>query len=235
MSGAGPAVDLHAYCREVEAYLCRRNGGHLIRVVGPSFDLVKGWAEQGIPLSVVCDAIDRTVDRAERKPGRRRPLRIEFCEADVLDGFDRWRRAVGVVAQDAASARPARGGLTGHVDRVSVQLAALLGSDRTMPSVRQHLPGVLAALDAVKAACGTARGTAREEILASLDRLDRTLVDAADAALAPDRRAGLQADAVRELEGYRGRLDAAQWASAVEAARVRLVRAEAGLPVVRFE
>ena len=28
------------YCREIEAYLCRKNDGHLIRVVGPSFDLV---------------------------------------------------------------------------------------------------------------------------------------------------------------------------------------------------
>ena len=56
MSGAGrdgPAMaadDVHAYCREVEAYLCRRNDGHLIRVVGPAFELVKGWAAQGIPL-----------------------------------------------------------------------------------------------------------------------------------------------------------------------------------------
>ena len=38
-------VDVPAYCREVEAYLCRRNGGHLIRLVGPSFELVRDWAE----------------------------------------------------------------------------------------------------------------------------------------------------------------------------------------------
>ena len=32
------------YCREIETYLCQKNDGHLIRVVGPSFEIVSGWA-----------------------------------------------------------------------------------------------------------------------------------------------------------------------------------------------
>ena len=35
------------YCREIETYLCRKNDGHLIRVAGPSFELVSGWADAG--------------------------------------------------------------------------------------------------------------------------------------------------------------------------------------------
>jgi len=101
-------ADAHAYCREVEAYLCRRNQGHLIRVVGPAFDMVKHWAEIGVPLTVAKEGIDRTVERAERRPGRRRPVRIEFCEADVLDGYDRWRRAVGHGARRAVLDRRVR-------------------------------------------------------------------------------------------------------------------------------
>lgn len=233
---ASGADDVHAYCRDVEAYLCRRNGGHLIRVVGPAFDLVRGWASQGIPLSVVCEGIDRAVERAERKPGRRRPLRIEFCEADVLDGFDRWRRAVGVVALAGGPlASPARSSLTAHIERVSVQLAALLGSGRASIAVQARLPEVLGALDAAKAASPGARGAARDEILATLAALDASLVDAADAGTLPERRAALAADAARELEAFRGRLTPDQWTTAVEAARVRLLRADAGLPVVRFE
>ena len=38
------------FCREIETYLCKKNDGHLIRVVGPSFELVSGWAERGVPL-----------------------------------------------------------------------------------------------------------------------------------------------------------------------------------------
>jgi len=89
-------VDVDAYCREIEAHLCRRNAGHLVRVTGPAFEMVAGWAAKGIPLKVALGGIDRAVERRDAKGPGRRPLRVEFCEPDVLDGFDAWRRAVGV-------------------------------------------------------------------------------------------------------------------------------------------
>ena len=55
------------YCRDVETYLCQKNEGHLIRVVGPSFDLVSGWAALGVPLKVVFSGIDRYFERYYRK------------------------------------------------------------------------------------------------------------------------------------------------------------------------
>ena len=88
------------YCREIEAYLCRKNDGHLIRVVGPSFEVVSGWAESGVPLKVAFSGIDRYFERYYRKGARRRPVKIDFCDADVLDVFDEWKRAVG--AQSSA-------------------------------------------------------------------------------------------------------------------------------------
>src|SRR5829696_6787066 len=84
------------YCREIEAHLCRKNDGHLIRIAGPAFDVVAGWETQGIPIKVACAGVDRFFERYYRKGPRRRPVRIEFCDADVLDAFDDWRRAVGV-------------------------------------------------------------------------------------------------------------------------------------------
>jgi len=48
----GEPVDLGEYCRAVESYLCRRNEGHLVRVVGPAFDCVAAWAAKGVPLRV---------------------------------------------------------------------------------------------------------------------------------------------------------------------------------------
>ncbi len=114
--GTQPAIEIADfrlqiadYCREIEAYLCRKNDGHLIRVVGPSFDIVSTWAEQGVPLKVACEGIDRYFARYYRKGPRRRPVKIDFCEADVLDVFDEWRRAVGVIslASPATPATPA--------------------------------------------------------------------------------------------------------------------------------
>src|SRR5919202_6002357 len=84
------------YCRQIESYLCRKNDGHLIRIVGPAFEQVCGWATRGVPLKVAFHGIDRYFERYYAKGPRRRPVRIEFCEADVLDVFDEWRRAVGV-------------------------------------------------------------------------------------------------------------------------------------------
>ena len=84
------------YCREIEAYLCRKNDGHLIRIVGPSFTRVCSWAEQGIPLKIACQGIDAYFVRYYAKGVRRRPVQIDFCENDILDAFEAWRRAVGV-------------------------------------------------------------------------------------------------------------------------------------------
>src|SRR4051794_28620234 len=87
----------------MEAYLCRKNDGHLIRIVGPAFEQVCGWAQRGVPLNVAYRGVDRYVERYYAKGPKRRPVRIEFCEADVLDVFDEWRRAVGVTAWGGGS------------------------------------------------------------------------------------------------------------------------------------
>ena len=86
--------DVGDYCRRVEDHLTRANAGHLVRIVGPGFELVRRWAELGVPLSVVFRGIDMKTER-HREGQARRPLRIEFCESDVRAVFDNWRRAVG--------------------------------------------------------------------------------------------------------------------------------------------
>ena len=56
-------MQIPQYCREIETYLCQKNDGHLIRVVGPSFELVSRWAAEGVPLKVAFSGIDRYVER----------------------------------------------------------------------------------------------------------------------------------------------------------------------------
>lgn len=109
-------MDLSSYCRELESYLCQKNAGHLIRIVGPAFERVCGWAEQGVPLKVAFRGIDRYCERYNMKPGRRRPVRIEFCEADILDLFDDWRRAVGVGISPDPTRPPRKPSLAAHIE-----------------------------------------------------------------------------------------------------------------------
>ncbi len=233
--GTDGVTDVHEYCRAVETHLCRRNEGHLIRVVGPAFELVKAWAETGVPLAIVCEGIDRTVMRAAKKGPRRRPLRIEFCEADVLDGFDRWRRAVGVTTAESPPPGPRRGTLAAHVDRVVAQLATLRGHDRAPDALQSTLREIIDAVDHLRSDSLTARGASRDAVIAALAALDARLVRTAEAALSEDRVTAVGRDAEAELAPFRGRLDAVQWATALAAARARLVRITLSLPTVAFD
>ena len=94
--GCRGVMDAGEYCRAVESYLCRKNDGHLIRIVGPAFEMVCVWAEAGIPLSVIRRGIDQRFSRYYAGGPRRHPLRIDFCEADILTLFDDWKRAVHI-------------------------------------------------------------------------------------------------------------------------------------------
>src|SRR5687767_416417 len=132
------------YCRQVEAHLCRKNDGHLIRIVGPAFEQVCGWATRGVPLTVAMRGIDRYFERYYAKGPRRRPVRVEFCEADVLDVFDEWRRALGITVADASQPQEAAAAeapapsrhhesLPAHLERVVARLTSLrAGADRSL-------------------------------------------------------------------------------------------------------
>ena len=140
------------YCREIETYLCRKNEGHLIRIVGPVFEQVSGWAEQGVPLAVACRGIDRYCERYYAKGPRRRPVRVEFCEADVLDLFDDWRRAVGVSRRATHDGDPLadgrRGSLPAHLDRAIARLTALRAGERRSASFAAAIDDAVRELDA---------------------------------------------------------------------------------------
>ena len=98
---------------------------------------------------------------ATRKGPRRRPVRIEFCEADVLDAFDDWRRAVGVARVVADSpggpeveepqpvSRPRRS-LTSQIESAMARLTVLRGSDQAGPVIGPALDRAVRALDALR-------------------------------------------------------------------------------------
>jgi hypothetical protein len=244
VSTAMPAGE---YCRAIEAYLCRENGGHLVRIVGPAFQVVAAWHAAGIPFAIVKQGIDRTLARDRARPAGpvRRPVRVEFCEADVQDAFATWRRAVGIGmagAGDEASApappsdapapasRPGRGpSLAAHVDRAMQRLTqALLELGRFAPdeasAARAAMEAALATLDRLRGDARGARGEARAALVAALAAADDALVSALVAALPPAVAADVTRTARGELAPFAGRMAAPDLASAEAAALARLVR-----------
>ena len=234
-------LDVDEYCRAVEAHLCRKNDGHLVRVSGPAFDLVRGWAEQGIPLGVTRAGIDRTFERYYAKGPRRRPVHVSFCEDDVLDAFDAWRRALGVplagAAEDGAPAHAERHGesLPAHIERVVHRLTALRAPAAGDRAWDDALESAVRQLDVLRGEAKQARGTARAALLQRLAEMDDELLEAARRRLTPGRVQECESEAEAELAPFRERMPRDAHASAHASAVARLVRVAAGLPTLRFD
>jgi hypothetical protein len=237
------------YCRKLEAHLCRKNDGHLIRIVGPAFELVSGWEARGIPLNVACTGVDRYFERYYRKGPRRRPVRIEFCDADVLDAFDDWRRAVGVAAPVAGGGPADAGGAAGpdegsarrrsslapHVERTIARLTALGASSRPAAAFQDALAHAARELDLLLPDARRARGAARDAILDRLRALDAATLDAVLAAT--DAAAGEEAarEARAALEPFRDRMPPDAFQRALAAAVRQHIRDRWSLPRIAFD
>lgn len=235
-------IDRDAYCREIEAHLCRMNDGHLIRVTGPAFERVMSWADQGVPLKVAQTGINRYFERYYKKGPRRRPVRVEFCDADVLDAFDEWRRAVGVsvVRPDVDGGPPveepgpaparSRKSLRTHVDGVMARLTVLRGSDQLRGVADEALDSAIRALEPLRHRAEHARGDDRQAVIEGIAAVGGDLVQALRAGLPDLERAALVSEARRELEPFRPRMPEEAYHQAVEAAISRLTRHHFGLP-----
>lgn len=232
------AVDVGEYCRAVERHLTRVNGGHLVRIVGPSFELVRGWAEEGIPLGVVYRGIDLKVERHNQGTARR-PLRIEFCAPDVRDVFDGWRRAVGLarsadasVEDPAAAAERKRPSLSKQLERALDRLSHAAGHLERPDAFRDGIGALMTELAALREQARTARGEARDAIAAQLPPIDRRLMALAREAVMGDERTAIQREAEDDLAAYRGRLAPETWREAVAAMTDQRLRERLGLPTL---
>lgn len=232
-------MDPAEYCRDIETYLCRKNEGHLIRIVGPAFEQVCGWAALGVPLKVAFRGIDQYCERYYAKGPRRRPVRIEFCEADILDLFDAWRRAVGVTAAAGSVAAeeppPRKSPLAAHIERAVARLTALRAGGKRSAAFGDRIDAAVRQLDHLAADARAARGEARARIVERLQNLDGDLLNAAveeaDASLA----ATLRLEAEAELAPFVSRMPQDALDRARGAAFHRLLRDTLGLPVLTYE
>ena len=228
------------YCRQIEAYLCRKNDGHLIRVVGPSFELVSGWAERGIPLKIAFEGIDRFAERYYRKGPRRRPVRIDFCEADVLDVFDQWQRAVGILRSSVArrqssdGSRQSSASLPAHLERIVRRLTSARAGGALDAGFDALIDRIASELDVARADARGVRGGARQALLGRLAALDGELLRIARASLDESQIRALRREADEDLAGFRASMAADAFARARDAALDRLVRERFSLPTIAF-
>jgi hypothetical protein len=232
------------YCRAIETYLCQKNDGHLIRVVGPSFDMVARWAADGIPVKVAFSGIDRYFERYYRKGPKRRPVRIDFCEADVLDVFDEWRRAVGLSKETSTtggdpghSESPARraGSVPAHLERVVLRLTNARATGVLPPAADPLIDRLAGELDAARASGRGVRGDARRALLARLAEADAELLNTVRETLTARDLEDIASMADSELAGFRERLSGDAYTRARVAAAERLIRERFNLPTIALD
>jgi hypothetical protein len=231
------------YCREVENYLCRKNEGHLIRIVGPSFDLVSGWASAGVPLPVAFQGIDRYFERYYRKGPRRRPVRIDFCDADVRDVFDEWRRAVGLpaafgvapVLDEAGEALPPRGTpVPAHLERALLKLTNARAGGLIGEAADHVIDRVNDELERARSSKGGVRGEARRTLGERLAALDAELMAIAWESLAVEARSRIEAAAAADMAPFRSAMSAEDYARATAKAVHGRVRDQLALPTLKL-
>lgn len=237
--------EISSYCRDIETYLCQKNDGHLVRVVGPSFEVVSRWSADGIPLKVACAGIDRYFERYYRKGPRRRPVRVEFCDADVRDAFDEWRRALGLAADRASDApqpadegeKPERKGpsLAGHVERVLLRLTQARAQGILGAEADGLLDRVSAELDVTRRTARGLRGEARMAVIRRLAELDAEVLQIARNSVPSTAIIELERLSDAELADYRAQMPPERLARARALAVARLLRERLALPIIAFE
>jgi hypothetical protein len=167
-------------------------------------------------------------------------VKIDFCDADVLDVFDEWRRAIGIPAgrmadAEAATEEPPVGrtpSLKTHLERVLARLSNARAQGRIGPETDALLDRVSQELDAARASTRGLRGDARKAMTERLAALDAEAIAIAAEGLAADERRALDAEAEQELAAFRSRMAPDVYARARAAAVERLVRDRTGLPVI---
>ena len=232
-------TDVADYCRQVEAHLTRINGGHLVRVVGPGFALVKRWADEGVPLSVVFRGIEQKAERHSQGASKR-PLRIEFCGADVRALYEDWRRAIGVTTtatgdadESAATDAPAtvrRRSMPKAIDRAIERLGRLAGRLELPEEFRDAMSRLIEQLSMLQAELSHTRGDVRQRLLERLAPLDHELIGYARSIVPPEAMKEFAERAEQDLSPYRDRLSPEAWDRAVGVTVDRFVREYVDLP-----
>jgi hypothetical protein len=208
---------------------------------------VSGWAERGVPIKVAYAGIDRYFERYYRQGPRRRPVRIDFCEADVLDVFDEWRRATGITqssvdsqqssvdSQSAVESQQSnKASLPAHLQRVVMRLTSARSGGSLGPAFDALIDRVADELETARSDARGVRGERRRQLVDRLAALDRELLLEARAATDEGTLEALRREADTELAPFKAGMAADALTRAREAAMDRLVRERYRLPTIAF-
>jgi len=192
------------YFLEIEGHFALRRGTPFI-LSAKDWSLMKGWAEAGIPLPVVIEAIDLVFERNETSGRKKVISSLSYCRHAIKELWED-RKAMADGAGEAMPEEAPQELLTAlaaaveHVSAAKAEAIRGLISEKSVPKIEQRLIEVESEL--------------MEELVASLP---------------PSEAEALRAQATQAV-GDTSRLDAATRARTEDANLRRIVRERFGVP-----
>ena len=225
--------DLSEYCRELESYLCRKNGGHLFASSDRRSNRCADWAERGVPLTMAFRG-HRPILRAAAGEGARGAAGADR----VLRGATSSTCSTTGAVRSASSRQQATAEALEPTRKPALDGAPRAASSRGWwAAAARGRPVVRAARRSAARARSTALGRI-EEIARRraggdprpAGRARRGLVRGRGCRARSRSQARGRREAEAELAPFGARLAPEVRAQAVEAAFERLVRDTLGLP-----
>jgi hypothetical protein len=195
------------YFGDVEAYFVERRGSPLF-ITPSEWYLVSKWEEQGIPLRVVQEGIDRVFERPRTAT---KPRKLSYCRQTVEAAFRRFRE-VSLGGGDDRSTGDDPFDAAAHLTRLAAELSTIA-------------PDIAARVETL-----AHNGDDVSTVEAALTAIEGELVEMVEAELAQSERERIASEAQASLADYRDRMPDKVYQSALKSAYRRRVRELAKLP-----
>ena len=201
------------YYGSVEDYFVERRGSPLF-ITPAEWFLIFRWEEQGIPLPVVKEGIDRVFERPKT---RAKPRKLGYCRQTVEATFRRFREVSLGGGECEKDVEPPFDS-SGHLEEIAAAIEGL------------NVPSASGLASRVRDLIGSDQSLVGIED--DLTAIDQELLDAIEAELEDDVRRELLRESQDSLASYRERMPKKVYDAAVRSAYRRRLRAKLALPHV---
>ena len=225
------------YFRAVERAFLELQGGAMF-LPPADWDLVRGWEQRGIPLSMVLAGIRAAFSGRVRASSR---MSLRDCEAAVEGAFNALRRrraGAGVSPQDVEAPTERAGADLTDLERIAAHLGEWTPDSGMLSDPETAADLAAVAREAAERLQGIGKGAdaGSSRVQGALKEIEDALLTHLETALAESARKEIEAEVRNTLDRHRARMPESTWREAFAAAVRRRVGKKAGLgPLTLFE
>jgi hypothetical protein len=224
----------HSYLEEIEQYFANKRGNALI-LSPKDWPLVTRWQEQGVPLAMIFEGIDRAFARLEERPNlaRRHSLRtLSACKYDVEKLWKEHQEALREASRTEEQS-------TFHTDKQQLltKLRSLITQLRKIaekPKYQCIADDLLITSDSLEQLIPSIEESSDEVSLSlfhqQVRQCEQDLITNLKTALTPEERQAFQTRVEAQLAPYKRNMKAAVYQETLQIALLKALRDAYPLP-----